>query len=386
MLERPSHLRAVRRLLASFPVVGLLGARQVGKTTLAAAIGRAWRGEVTRFDLEDPAAIARLADPMLALAGLRGLVILDEIQHRPELFPSLRVLADRRPNKARFLVLGSASPQLLRQSAESLAGRIGYHFLPGLGLAEVPPGHWHRLWLRGGFPRAYLARSEAASFEWRRQFLRTFLERDLSQLGIVAGAQAMYRFWSMLAHGHGQPWNASEIGRSMGLADTTVRSYLDKMTDAFVMRQLQPWHENLGKRQVKAPKIYVRDTGLLHALLDLRTGRQLDVHARVGASWEGFVIDQIIQALDAAVHECYYWRTHAGAELDLLITRGARRIGFEVKRTTAPALTLSMKTALADLKLKQLYVVHAGEATFPLARQVQAVAFADLLQVAAALG
>jgi predicted AAA+ superfamily ATPase len=385
MIERPSHLRAVTRLLARFPVVGLLGARQVGKTTLAAAVGRVFKGEVTRFDLEDPAAVARLADPMLALAGLRGLVILDEIQHRPELFASLRVLADRRSAKARFLVLGSASPQLLRQSAESLAGRIAYHFLPGLSLGEVPARHWNRLWLRGGFPRAFLARSDAASFEWREQFLRTFLERDLPQLGIAAGPQVMYRFWSMLAHGHGQLWNASEIGRSMGLSDTTVRGYLDKMADAFVMRQLQPWHENLGKRQVKAPKIYVRDTGLLHALLDVRTGRQLDLHAKVGASWEGFVIDQVIQALDAAPHECYYWRTHGGAELDLLVTRGARRIGFEVKRTTSPALTPSMKTAMTDLKLKLLYVVHAGEATFPLAKQVQAVAFDDLLTVVGAL-
>ena len=241
-----------------------------------------------RFDLEDPAAVARLADPMLALGGLRGLVILDEVQNRPELFPSLRVLADRRPVRTRFLVLGSASPQLLRQSSESLAGRIAYHLLPGLGLAEVPDKQWNRLWLRGGFPRAFLVRSEAECFEWLEQFLRTFLERELPQFGISAGAQAMRRFWSMLAHGHGQLWNASEIGRSMGLSDTTVRSYLDKMADAYVMRELQPWHENLGKRQVKAPKIYVRDTGLLHALLDIRSGRQLETHSKVGASWGGF--------------------------------------------------------------------------------------------------
>lgn len=356
----------------------------MGKTTLAAAIARKFKGEVARFDLEDPAAVARLADPMLALGGLRGLVILDEVQHRPELFQSLRVLADRRPVKARFLVLGSASPRLLRQSSESLAGRIAYHLLPGLGLAEVPEKQWSRLWLRGGFPRAFLARSDAAGFDWLEQFLRTFLERDLPQFGIATGAQAMRRFWTMLAHGHGQVWNASEIGRSMGLSDTTVRGYLDKMADAFVMRQLQPWHENLGKRQVKAPKIYVRDAGLLHALLDIRTARQLEMHAKVGASWEGFVIDQVIQALDAAPHECYFWRTHAGAELDLLVMRGARRIGVEVKRTTAPALTPSMKSAMTDLKLSQLYVVHAGEETFLLAKKVQAVAFANLLQVVGA--
>jgi uncharacterized protein len=379
MIDRPAHLQSVKRLLTRFPVVGLLGARQVGKTTLAATIGRNFKGEVTRFDLEDPAAVARLTDPMLALGGLKGLVILDEIQHRPELFSSLRVLADRRPVKTRFLVLGSASPDLLRQSAESLAGRIAYHFLPGLGLAEVNAKKSGKLWLRGGFPRAFLARSEDESFGWRQQFLRTFLERDLPQLGIAAGAQAMHRFWSMLAHCHGQIWNASEIGRSMGLSDTTVRGYLDKMADAFVMRQLQPWHENLSKRQVKAPKVYVRDPGLLHALLDIRTLRQLELHAKVGASWEGFVVDQIIQALNAESHECYFWRTHAGAELDLLIVRGSQRLGFEVKRTTAPAITPSMGSALTDLKLKNLYVVHAGDATFPLSKQIRAVALGDLL-------
>jgi len=321
---------------------------------------------------------------MLALAGLRGLVILDEIQHRPELFPSLRALADRRPVEARFLVLGSASPQLLRQSSESLAGRIAYPILPGLGLAEVHTKQWSRLWLRGGFPRAFVARSDAECFEWLEQFLRAFLGRELPQFGVSAGAQAMRRFWSMLAHNHGQVWNASEIGRSMGLSDTTVRSYLDKMTDAFVMRQLQPWHENLGKRQVKAPRVYVRDAGLLYALLDIRSGRQLEMHSKVGASWEGFVIDQVIHALQAPPHECYFWRTHAGAELDLLLIRGARRIGVDVKRTTAPALTRSMKSVLADLKLSRLYVVHAGDATFPLAKQVQAVALADLLHVVGA--
>jgi hypothetical protein len=226
-----------------------------------------------------------------------------------------------------------------------------------------------------------LPRSERESFDWRQQFLRTFLERDLPQLGIAAGAQSMHRFWSMLAHSHGQLWNASEIGRSMGLADTTVRGYLDKMSDAFVIRQLQPWYENLGKRQVRAPKVYVRDSGLLHALLDLRTFHQMDVHPKSGASWEGFVIDQVIQALHAVSHECYFWRTHSGAELDLLVMRGTKRIGFEVKRTTAPTITPSMRSALSDLKLKELYVVHAGSATFPMSRQIRAVAFQDLLDV-----
>jgi predicted AAA+ superfamily ATPase len=379
VIKRPHHLEILRRLLAHYPLVGLLGARQVGKTTLADAVARSFAAPVTRFDLEDPAAVARLADPMLALGSLTGLVVLDEIQHRPDLFPSLRVLADRRPIRARFLVLGSASPSLLRQSSESLAGRIAYHELPGLSLTEVGAKRCSRLWLRGGFPRAFTARTERESFDWRQRFLRTFLERDLPQLGIKAGTQSMHRFWSMLAHSHGQLWNASDIGRSMGLADTTVRAYLDKMSDAFVMRQLQAWHENLGKRQVRAPKIYVRDSGLLHALLDIRTASQLDAHPRSGASWEGFVIEQAIQALHAAPIECYFWRTHTGAELDLLVVRGRRRIGVEVKRTTAPSITPSMRTAIDDLKLTEFHVVHAGNATFRLSRDIQAVAMQDLL-------
>lgn len=379
MIDRPRHLQSIRRLLARFPVVGLTGARQVGKTTLARTLADSSSGTVTHFDLEDPAAVARLADPILALGGLRGLVILDEIQHRPELFASLRVLADRRPVRARFLVLGSASPGLLQQSAESLAGRIAYYELPGLGLDEVGTKLGSRLWLRGGFPRAFLSRSEGESGEWRQSFLRTFLERDLPQFGITAGTQSMYRFWSMLAHAHGQLWNASEIGRSMGLGDTTVRSYLDRMSDAFVMRQLRPWHENIGKRQVRAPKVYIRDSGLLHTLLDIHTLRQLEAHPKSGASWEGFVIEQAIQALGALPHECYFWRTHTGAELDLFVNRGRRRIGIEVKRTTAPAITPSMRNAIADLKLSELHVVHAGTTSFPMAGKIRALAFQDLL-------
>jgi predicted AAA+ superfamily ATPase len=381
MIQRQSHLTIIRRLLASFPVVGLLGARQVGKTTLAGLLAKSFKGTVTRFDLEDPRALARLADPMLALDGLEGLIILDEIQHRPELFTSLRVLADRRPIRARFLVLGSASPNLLRQSSESLAGRIAYHDLPGLSLAEVGIEKLGRLWLRGGFPRAFVGRTERDSIGWREEFMRSFLERDVRQFGIDAGPQAMHRFWLMLAHAHGQLWNSSEIGRSMGLADTTVRSYLDRMASAFVMRQLQPWHENLSKRQVRAPKIYVRDSGLLHALLGIRTAAHLDAHPKSGASWEGFVIDQAIQALGAEPHECHFWRTHTGAELDLLIVHGQRRIGVEIKRTTAPAITPSMRTALSDLKLTEMYAVHAGDATFPLSKDVQAVAIRDLITV-----
>jgi hypothetical protein len=378
MIDRQEHLQAIASLLRRFPVVGLLGARQIGKTTLASSLTKGLGEKAWHFDLEDPAAVARLADPMLALGDLRGLVVLDEIQHRPDLFTSLRVLADRRPVKARFLVLGSASPALLRQTAESLAGRIAYHELPGLSLAEVGGRRADRLWLRGGFPRAFLSRSERDSIEWRRQFIRTIVGRDLPQLGIAAGAQSMHRFWSMLAHSHGQLWNASDIGRSMGLADTTVRGYLDRMSEAFVIRQLQPWYESLTKRQVRAPKVYVRDSGLLHTLLDIDSMRLLNAHPKSGASWEGFVIGQIIQLLRATPVECYFWRTHAGAELDLLVTRGSTRLGFEIKRTTAPNITPSMRTALTDLHLDQLSIVHAGSESFQMAARIHAVAFRDL--------
>lgn len=380
VIIRRRHLDAVGRLLGRFPVVGLLGARQVGKTTLARTWLRARAGRAVSFDLENPADLARLTDPMLALEARQGLVVLDEIQRRPELFPVLRVLADRRPRRARFLVLGSASPALLRQGSESLAGRIAYYELPGLSLREAGPRMAERLWLRGGFPRSFLARSDAASMEWRRAFLRTFLERDLPALGVNVAAGTMRRFWTMLAHHHGQLWNASEFGRSFGVADTTVRGYLDKLTDAFMVRQLQPWHENIGKRQVRAPKVYVRDSGLLHTLLDAPARSDLEVHPKVGASWEGFILEQLIQQLGARPEACHFWRTHTGAELDLLIMRGSRRLGFEIKRTTAPAVTPSMRSALADLKLDSLTVVHAGSESFPLAPRVTAMGWRSIVQ------
>ncbi len=378
MIDRELHARHITGLLKRFPVVAILGARQVGKTTLANLIVPAISERSTRFDLEDPADLARLADPMLALQGLAGIVVLDEVQRRPQLFPILRVLADRRPIRARFLVLGSAAPDLLRQSAETLAGRIAYYELPGLALREVGEKQADRLWVRGGFPRSFLARSERDSMEWRQSFIRTFLERDLPSLGVNVAADTMRRFWSMLAHYHAQLWNASEIGRSFGVADTTVRSYLDKLTDALVVRQLKPWHENLGKRQVKAPKIYVRDSGLLHALLNLPTQRDIEGHPKLGASWEGFVIDQIVQQLGVRSDEIYYWRTHTGAELDLLVVRGTVRLGFEVKRTVAPAMTPSMRSAMQDLKLKSLTVVHAGDASFPMDKNVVALSSSEL--------
>lgn len=379
MLRRPRHLRAVRGLLRRHPVVAILGARQVGKTTLARSVCRLERGRTVWFDLEDPADLGRLGEPMLALRGARGLVVIDEVQRRPDLFPVLRVLADRPGRPARFLVLGSASPELLRQSSESLAGRIAFHQLTPFALEEAGSARWAGLWLRGGFPRSFLARSDAASAEWRRGFVRTFLERDLPQLGISIPAETMRRFWTMLAHYHAQSWNASEFGRAFGVADTTVRRYLDALTSTFVVRQIQPWHENLGKRQVKSPKVYVGDGGLLHVLLGLETLADLEGHPKVGASWEGFALEQVVHALGARSEECFFWATHGGAELDLLWLRGSRRRGFEFKRTEAPSVTPSMRIALKDLRLDRLDVIHAGAQTFPLAERIRAVALPRLL-------
>ncbi|MFO7691531.1 MAG: ATP-binding protein [Vicinamibacterales bacterium] len=378
MIARTSHVDAVRRLLARSPVVAVLGARQVGKTTLARQLGQA-SPRATMFDLERAGDVARLADPELALGDLRGLVVLDEIQRRPDLFPALRVLADRPRRPARFLVLGSAAPELLRQGAESLAGRIAFHELPGLSLDEVGLASLDRAWLRGGFPRSYTARSTVESAAWRRGFLRTFLERDVPQLGIGIPSATLERFWAMLAHYHGQVWNASEFGRAFGVSHHAVGRYLDALEATFMLRVLRPWFENIGKRQVKSPKIYVRDSGLLHTLLDISDRTGLERHPKVGASWEGFMVEALIQRLGARPDQCYFWATHTGAELDLLVVDGRKRFGFEIKRTTAPGISPSMKSALADLGLTRLDVIHAGGDSFPLAPSVRAVAARRLL-------
>lgn len=386
MLPRKTRGEEVRRQLRLFPIVGLLGARQVGKTTLARQVAAGVRGAVTFFDLENPDDVARLSEPQLALAPLRGLVVLDEIQRRPDLFPVLRVLADRRPLPVRFLVLGSASPELLQQSSETLAGRIGYIEISGFDTGEVRSSQWERLWVRGSFPRAFLARSERESFEWRRALVRDFLERDLPQLGFRVPSATMRRFWGMLAHYHGQIWNAAEFARAFGVADTTVRRHLDQLVATFALRLLPPWHENIGKRQVKAPRVYVADSGLLHVLLGLADRNDVLSHAKVGASWEGFVLEQVIRQLRARPEECFFWRTHTGAELDLLVVRGRRRLGFEIKRTTSPVLTPSMRSALGDLRLDSLAVVHAGEHSYPLERRVRAVTWRDMLDEFRPLG
>ena len=380
LIQRKRELKILRGLLSRHRVVGIIGARQVGKTTLARQLAAQNKRPVTFFDLENPEDLARLSDPMLALKDLKGIVIIDEIQHQPELFRVLRVLVDRPNTHTKFLVLGSASPELLRQGSETLAGRIIYHELGGFWMDEVGVANHRKLWLRGGFPRSYLARTLKESDEWRRGFIRTFLERDLPQLGITIRSVTLRRFWTMLAHYHGQVWNASEFARSFGVSDITVRRYLDILTSALIVRQLQPWYENISKRQVKSPKIYLMDSGLLHSLLNLKTQIDVEGHPKVGASWEGFVIEQLIRHLGLQSDECFFWATYGGAELDLLIIRGRKRLGFEIKRTTSPAITRSMQNAMTDLHLDRLDIIHAGEHTFPLSEKIRAVAFTRLLK------
>lgn len=377
MLNRPALEAEVRAALQRSPSVALIGPRQVGKTTLARSLLGA--DSANYFDLEDPQVEAQLATPMTALRDLRGLVVIDEVQHAPDLFKILRVLIDRPGAVARFLLLGSASPALLRQTSESLAGRIEVIETGGFTLDETGAGHAAALWWRGGFPRSYTAASDDASRIWRREFIRTVVERDLPQLGIGAPAPAMHRFWSMLAHYHGQVWNAADPARSLGVNESTVRRYLDWLTQAFLVRQLQPWHANLGKRQVKAPKVYVRDPGLLHELLGIESPAALGRHPKSGASWEGFALDQVLRI--ARPDSAWFWATHAGAELDLLMLKDGRRIGVEFKRSDAPALTPSMRTALVDLDLEALYVVYPGSRRYRLESRVEAVPLAALIPV-----
>ena len=375
MILRDRLLNHLRSALRRSPAVSLLGPRQSGKTTLARTLLTS--DSENYFDLERPTSLRRLEDPETSLGELRGLVVIDEVQRRPDLFPILRVLIDRPRSPARFLLLGSASPALLRQSSESLAGRIEVIETTGFSVEEVGQDHSARLWLRGGFPRSFVATSEPRSFTWREEFIRTFLEQDLPQLGIRIPSPQLNRFWTMLAHYHGQIWNAAEPSKSLGLSQPTVRSYLDLMTSAYMIRQLQPWHENLSKRQVKAPKIYVRDSGLLHALLGLRTRRDLLTHPKLGASWEGFGIEQLLRAMEP--DQAYFWATHQGAELDLLLLRGSRRVGVEIKRGDAPSLTPSMRIALDDLRLNKLWVIYPGQQRYNLNEKVTAISFDEAI-------
>jgi predicted AAA+ superfamily ATPase len=372
MIERTRQIQRVARLLRNNPAVAILGARQVGKTTLASDIAQTWPGPVHRFDLESPSDLARLAEPELALGRLTGLVVIDEIQRQPELFPVLRVLIDRDVER-RFLILGSASRQLIEHTTETLAGRIAYVDLPPFTLDEVGAPQLDGLWIRGGFPRSFLADGDPASFEWRLNFIRTFIERDLPSLGVQVPATTTRRFWYMLAHVHGQVWNAQRFASSFGVSAPTVRRYLDTLTAALVVRQLLPWHANSAKRQVRQPKVFIADSGLLHALLDLADLTAVERHPTLGASWEGFVIEQIRAATGARDDQLFFWATHSGAELDVLWVNGGEKVGFEIKRTAAPRLTRSMRSAVETLGLDRAYVVHAGEHEFPLGEGVEAI-------------
>jgi predicted AAA+ superfamily ATPase len=375
VIRRPADVALIRYGLRRSRIVALVGPRQCGKTTLARQFVAP--DSLNYFDLEDPVSLARLGEPETVLRPLRKLVVIDEVQRRLELFPLLRVLADRKPLPARFLILGSASPELLRQSSETLAGRVETVPLEGFRLSDLGVTAQARHWIRGGFPLAYTARTEADSLTWRRQFLQTFLERDMPQLGITIPAVSMRRFWTMIAHYHGQVWNAAELGRAMGVGEATVRRYLDLMTGVFMVRQLPPWFENLGKRQVKSPKVYVRDSGLLHALLGITNRRDLEQHPKVGASWEGYAVEEVIKSFRP--DEAYFWATHNGAELDLLLFKNGRRIGVECKRADAPGLTPSMRIALTDLKLDRLYVLYPGEQSYSLAKNVEVVPLAKFV-------
>lgn len=375
-VPRHTLLERIRVALARNPVTVLTGPRQSGKTTLARELLS--EDSPNYFDLEDPADIARLAEPRTALEPLEDLVVMDEIQRRPDLFPVLRVLADRRGQPARFLILGSASGELLRQSSETLAGRMERIEIGGFTLAELGPDAIHTLWRRGGFPRAFLADGEHDSAVWRKQFMLTLLERDFPQWGVRVPANALLRFWTMVAHYHGQTWNSAQPAQALGVNRSTTRRYLDLLTDALVLRQLQPWHANIGKRQVKSPKVYVRDSGLLHQLLGLETERALLTHPKLGASWEGFAIEQILAA--EPYDDAWFWATHQGAEIDLLLRRGDRLLGVECKRADAPGLTKSISIALDDLGLERVAIVYPGAKRYPLGEMVEAVPIAMLAE------
>ena len=376
IVARPRLQQALRAALERSPVVVLTGPRQCGKTTLARQILDP--AAPTYFDLEDPRTRAIFEEPMTALEPLTGLVVIDEVQRAPDLFPLLRVLADRRPLPARFLILGSASGSLLRQSSESLAGRVEHLRMGGFALDEIDAALAKNLWRRGGFPGSLLATDEDSSARWRRSFIDTLVERDLPQWGVRVSATAMRRFWTMVAHYHGQTWSNAEPARALGVSEPTVRRYLDLLTDALVLRQLQPWHANLRKRQVKSPKVYVRDTGLLHELLGIEDHSALLHHPKLGASWEGFAIEQVLATEPHT--EASYWATHQGAEIDLLLHRRGKLFGVECKRVDAPRITPSMHIALDDLGLERIAVIYPGTRRYALADRVEAVPIAALAE------
>lgn len=366
IVPRPKALEAISRAFSIHPVAALLGPRQCGKTTLARLI--ADREPNTYFDLESPVDMRRLAAPMSTLETLTGLIIIDEIQRRPDLFELLRVLVDRPGYSGRFLILGSASPNLIKGVSESLAGRVGFVDLGGFDLGEVGAEKFSQLWLRGGFPQSFLSASDSASLLWRDDFIRTFLERDIPQLGISIPAETLRRFWTMMAHYHGQIWNAAQLAKSLGTSENTTRRYLDILAGAYMIRVLPPWFQNVRKRQVKAAKIYLRDSGLLHALLQLTTTADVQSHPKLGSSWEGFALEQVVASL--ASRDLYFWATHGGAELDLLVRVSGKHYGFEFKYADAPGTSRSMHIAIQDLGLEHLWVVYPGRQQYSLGDKI----------------
>ncbi len=369
MINRAALINAIQVGLDRSRVVALIGPRQSGKTTLAREFVPA--DSLNYFDLEDPTSLVRLEEPMTALRDLNGIVVIDEIQRKPELFPILRVLSDRDPLPAKFLILGSASPELIRDCSESLAGRVETISIGGFCLSELGAEALMPHWLRGGFPLSYLAGSDQDSLTWRKNFVQTFLERDLPQLGIRLPAATMLRFWTMLSHYHGQVWNSAEPARSLGVSEPTIRRYLEIIEGFFLVRCLQPWHTNIKKRQVKSPKYYVRDSGMLHYLLGISTQVELESHPKLGSSWEGYAIEETLKAVNP--DQAYFWATHGGAELDLLFVKDGRQFAVECKRVDAPRLTASMRSAIRDLSLEHLTVLYPGSLCYQLAEQVTAV-------------
>lgn len=370
-MNRPIYLQEIEKKLRVNPVCALLGPRQVGKTTLAKMyIEKFNPEEILFFDLENPIDLGRLDNPMVALGHKSyRLIVIDEIQRRPELFPVLRVLVDQDRTR-QYLILGSASRDLIQQSSETLAGRISYIELPPLSLFEVKDST--KLWILGGFPRSYLADSYTESYIWRQDYIQTFLERDIPSLGFDIPAKLLYRFWLMTSHYHGQIFNSSEIGKSLGVSHPTARKYLDILAGTFMIRILTPWFENLSKRQVKSPKIYFRDTGILHALLGIQNYNQLHNNPHLGSFWEGFALEEVIRTMQARPEECYFWATHADAELDLFIVQNGKRLGFEFKYVDVPKTTKSMHIAIEDLKLDHLAVFYPGNQIFPMTDKISA--------------
>jgi len=377
MLDRPNKLKAIRDGFDRASIVSITGLRQSGKTTIAKQFASKFSEKSTHFDLEDPRSLARLTEPMTALEGLSGLVVIDEVQRVPSLFPILRVLADRKDQPAKFLLLGSASQVLIKEISESLAGRVALFEMDGFNLQEIGAKNFKNLWCRGGLPPSYLAKSDIDSFRWRQDFITLFIERDLPQFGVTIPSATMRRFWAMLAHYHGQTWNASELAKSFDVSQALIRKKLDILTGAFGIRQLPAWYENMGKRTVKSPKIYLRDCGLLHALLDVSTSEQLESHPKLGSSWEGFCIEQILSVTGSS--NAYFWGTHAGAELDLLLLRNGKRIGVEIKYSDGPSTTRSMRSAMEDLKLDHLYVAYPGKEDYPLDKKISVMSLPSIL-------